>query len=302
MKKALLVLGLIFSSSIIYSQNSCFADAGEDRVFCLPAFGDTASADTSQLTLGGFPAASGGVGPYTYTWTMTPFVLEKGQIVSAADILNDTTIANPLVTFFQRDEQTFFLTVRDSAGAICRDTVTIVQNIWNVSLVEYDFFIEEGETITLNEPNFNPKEGEIDSILWRPNRGMIDSTSLQPVVSPSQNTSYYVTVWDEAGCRASGRPFQHVTVYPLGVEEATTHDVLKIHPNPATDFIEVVYDLGQNPTELLQITSAAGTVLKEERLNNKNTRIDISGLSAGWYVITLKTTAGEMLRTKLVVR
>lgn len=301
MKKPALALFLVFFTVNIHAQTSCIANAGEDRVFCLPAFGDTTAADTSQLTLGGFPTASGGVEPYTYTWTMTSFVLEKGQIISAADILNDTTVANPLVTFFQSDEQTFFLTVRDSAGAVCRDTVTIVQNIWNVSLTEYDFFMEEGDTITLNKPNFESRDSEIDSVLWRPNEGMIDSTSLQPVVSPSQNTSYYATVWDKDGCRASGRPFQHVTVYPLSVKEATFSDFLKIYPNPASNFIEVEHNFGQNRITRLQITNLSGQTVREVTVNEDVSRVDVSSLSVGTYLVWAYTQKGTVIHEKLQI-
>lgn len=302
MKKTILILFLLVTAAGVQAQNSCTADAGGDRVFCLPAFGDSTLPDTSQLTLGGFPAASGGIEPYTYTWTMTPIILEKGQVISAADILDDTTAANPLVTFFQSDEQTFFLTVRDSTGAVCRDTVTIKQNIWDISLVDYDFFIEEGDTITLNEPNFSPQNGEIDSVLWRPRHGMIDSTSMQPLVSPTQNTGYYATVWNKNGCRATGNPFQFVTVYPLSAVDRSQNSDLTIYPNPARDFIRVEHSFGQNPKTFIQLIDLRGQTVKRVPYSNASVQIDLSDLSPGVYLVVVRDHGGNTLHQKTIVR
>lgn len=302
MKKSILILFLFVEAIGVKAQTGCTADAGGDRVFCLPAFGDSTPPDTSQLTLGGFPAASGGIEPYTYTWTMTPITLEKGQVISAADILDDTTAANPLVTFFQRDVQTFFLTVRDSTGAVCRDTVTIKQNIWNVSLAEYDFYIEEGETLTLNEPNFSPKSGVIDSVLWRPRHGMIDSTSTLPVVSPTQNTGYYATIWDDSGCRATGNAFQHVTVYPLSAPNKYNKKEFDIYPNPARDFIRVEHSFGQNPKTFIQLIDLRGQTVKHVPFNNGSVKVDISDLAAGLYWVTIREPGGKTVHQKMIVR
>ncbi len=76
------------------------ADAGTDDTVCQGEF----------VTLGGSPAATGGIPPYTYTW-------------SPATGLNNNTISNP--AFTANFSSAFLLTVTDSLQCQATDTVMI---------------------------------------------------------------------------------------------------------------------------------------------------------------------------------
>lgn len=84
-------------------------NAGPDRVSCGPPW-------ASQIMLGGSPAASCGVKPYTYSWL-------------PATGLNSATIANPILDLSQiPDRQVYVLTVTDGNGAVKYDTVEVIKH------------------------------------------------------------------------------------------------------------------------------------------------------------------------------
>ena len=84
----------------------------------LPALEANAGADQvikkgAQATLGGAPAATGGTGAYTYSWTPTTG-------------LSSTTVANPVAT--PTTNTTYTLTVNDNKGCSQVATVTVTVN------------------------------------------------------------------------------------------------------------------------------------------------------------------------------
>jgi hypothetical protein len=108
-------------------------DAGNDIVLC---FSDST---TSTAQLGGFPAASGGVEPYTYIWSgriWQNYGPKDSMWVYASYFLNDTTKSNPT---FKRGEipfdwPVFNLKVEDAAGNIQYDSVRIIDaSIWSLN-------------------------------------------------------------------------------------------------------------------------------------------------------------------------
>ncbi|MDW9378999.1 T9SS type A sorting domain-containing protein [Chryseobacterium sp. JV558] len=82
----------------------------------------------------------------------------------------------------------------------------------------------------------------------------------------------------------------------LGVEDsrAATKQV-SIYPNPATDFIHI-NSLGT--VKSIEIYDEAGKLIKTEKNNN---RMDVKGLSAGVYMINIKTE-GRNFTEKVIIR
>ena len=79
------------------------ANAGPDKIVC----------PGSSVLIGGSPAASGGLAPYTYSW-------------SPPNFLSSTTSPNPSCTL--GGYATYTLTVRDDTGAVATDQVVMSLN------------------------------------------------------------------------------------------------------------------------------------------------------------------------------
>ena len=85
----------------------------------------------------------------------------------------------------------------------------------------------------------------------------------------------------------------------IGQEELSLEDVL-IYPNPAKDEITIeIPALALNEANF-SLTDISGAVVKAERISSGNkSRIDISGIPSGIYIITLQA-GGEFTQAKLV--
>lgn len=78
----------------------------------------------------------------------------------------------------------------------------------------------------------------------------------------------------------------------VGVSSITPDMVLEIAPNPASSYLSI--KTGAVIDARMNITDIAGRTLLTERLTGNNTRIDISSLPAGMYIIQLHTEDGQM--------
>lgn len=100
MKTIVIMVLLIGSLSNVQSQT---ADAGLDQTIC----------EGSPITIGGSPTASGGLAPYTYSWT-------PSTGLSSPTVANP--IANPTVT------TTYTVTVIDANATVTSDVITVTVN------------------------------------------------------------------------------------------------------------------------------------------------------------------------------
>lgn len=156
----------------IKSQLSC--TAGNDFTFC----------PQSTYQLGGNPTATGGLSPYSYSWTP-----------SAG--LNNDTIANPILSSYQSPY--YVLIVKDKSGATCRDSIYVTKsNIDNYSAGP-DAFICKGtySTITLGSPNNSTCS--TCSFSWMPTTYLDNAYSPNPVSTPDTATNgitYTLTITD----------------------------------------------------------------------------------------------------------
>lgn len=185
-----LVISLItFSSS--YAQLT--VNAGPDKTIC-PGM---------STTIGSIAPASGGLAPYTYSWSPSTF-------------LSSTTVPNPICTPGPLTYNTYTLKVTDDTGAVAYDAVGV--GFYNVgySSAGADTSICENESAQLGVPlNF----GGGLSFTWLPATYLDNSTSPRPTtISPLTSMSYTMTVTS-----ASCPPFTdvvNVTVIPTPAIDA----------------------------------------------------------------------------------
>jgi hypothetical protein len=127
--------------------------------------------------------ATGGVGPYSYSW-------------SPATGLSATNIAKPFASPTATTK--YFITVTGADGCQSRDTVTItlrpqpsVQLGPDVSMCLH-VAVPIGSTAVGGVKPY--------SYSWTPSTGLSSTTIAQPFANPATTTKYYVSVTDSNGC------------------------------------------------------------------------------------------------------
>ena len=146
------------------------ADAGPDKTI----------ASSGSAALDG--SASGGVSPYSYSWTPT-----SG--------LDDPNIAQP--TASPTTTTIYTLTVTDDLGQTDTDTVTVTVAAAVAADAGPDKTIASGGSATLQ----GSASGGVSpySYSWTPTSGLDDPNIAQPVASPTGTTTYTLTVTDDLG-------------------------------------------------------------------------------------------------------
>jgi uncharacterized repeat protein (TIGR01451 family) len=152
------------------------ANAGSD--FTIPCYGVCD-------TLGGSPTAPGGITPYTYLWSSNP-------------VGWTSTLANPIVCPYVNS--TYVVTVHDNIGCSATDNVVVTINSFNPTATATPPSICTGDSTVLNATGGT-------SYAWSssPNDPTLSGQqNLQsPIVYPTVNTNYVVTVTSSYGCTSS---------------------------------------------------------------------------------------------------
>lgn len=142
------------------------AHAGPDQTIC----------PGTSVVLGAAPAATGGLAPYTYSW-------------SPATGLSASNIANP--TASPATDMNYTLTVTDDTGAVSTDVVSIIN--------KYLLYVNAGSDTSICEhisATIGSTANVVDPAItysWSPGATLNDSTLPRPVASPVGTTSYTLT-------------------------------------------------------------------------------------------------------------
>lgn len=292
MKSFSVFLSLIFLCLATALNAQCVANAGPDQHLCNSfSGGDT-------IILGGTPAATGGVPPYTYRWQ---YLNEHPAFPVTADaFLSDTTAANPEYgAAGWSDTMRFVLSVKDANGQTCKDTVVLTESIFASHLGSYSITITEGDTVTFPVgPNIS-SNFSVASVIWRPQHGMIDSTSLKPTVAPTRNTDYYAVITDSMGCTLAGAPFVMLTVNPMNQVNFAPAGNVELYPNPAKDLVKLKLPQGGRQLQV-SISDLSGRVVDNFSTHGETEITRPLKLPAGSY--TLKAYDGkELVATKKLI-
>ena len=166
----------VSSVSAVISQVNCqvgypWANAGIDVGICL---GDS-------VQLGSFPAAAGGIPPYTYSWT--PSIG-----------LNDSSVSNPIAS--PSSTITYYQTITDNLGSVAFDTIVITVNLTFTAYAGIDVEICNGESIILGGPNVVNCGTMPYTYSWDNGIYLNNSTFAHPVATPSVTTTFTLTVTD----------------------------------------------------------------------------------------------------------
>ncbi len=147
--------------------------------------------DGQSTSIGAAPTGSGGQTPYTYNW-------------SNSSSLSSATVANPLAS--PTSNQCYALTVTDANGCSATDQVCVNVSA-NCNSLQLDAgtgsTIDEGSSVSLGGSPTAQSGYAPYTFQWTPSSTLNNSSSSNPVATPSSSTCYFVTVTDNQGCSAS---------------------------------------------------------------------------------------------------
>jgi hypothetical protein len=236
------------------------ADAGTDQ---------TITCTTAQVSLGGANTTNGA----TYVWSTT-----NGNIVMGETTKNATVdIAG-----------TYTLTVSKTGSTAVVDTVTVTEDkTVPIINVEATVIINEGENITLGE---DPVAGETYS--WFPTEGLSDASISNPIVSPTNDMTYTVTVTGSNGCTAKA-----AVEVSVSVTNGTENDnEIEIYPNPAIDELSIK---SEYEIKSILVWEIGG---KEVSVPFVNSTLQISNLASGTYILQILTKENEIINKVFIKR
>jgi hypothetical protein len=284
------LFALLLLLSNVKSNAQCFADAGPDTAICTNPF------DT--LRLGGQPTATGGAPPYSYVWQASYSV--GSATWTASDFLNDTTLANPEIIYPGPDEITFNLTVTDSLGNTCTDSVHIQFSWFGFTLEDKRRVIHQGDSVGLYPGVF----GNIAPFTyqWSPNYNLSNPNSAFPIAWPDTSTSYVVTITDSAGCTVVDPDAFDVIVIPLSLDESSMRPEIRVFPNPTSTFVHIEYAGPQSGRIEVHISDIYGRLVLQTMVTEELTAIDVRNLAAGVYFYQLRNNRSSLASGRFVIR
>ena len=96
---------------------------------------------------------------------------------------------------------------------------------------------------------------------------------------------------------------QEVTISGVGINDLTFVDGINVFPNPATDVLNIAFELNSNQDVTLSLVSIDGKVVNTISSNNTskvNETINTSNLSTGLYVLNITSNEGVYTRNIVV--
>ena len=76
---------------------------------------------------------------------------------------------------------------------------------------------------------------------------------------------------------------------------------LEIYPNPATKFLTINTGNSTSFTNTIQVFDMTGRMVSINRFNGNSTKLDVSNLHSGNYIIKVTASDGEIVQSKFVV-
>lgn len=89
--------------------------------------------------------------------------------------------------------------------------------------------------------------------------------------------------------------------YNVGVDNTPKANLLKVYPNPATNFVTV--ELDGSKTAMVQLTNINGQVVRSINADNQQkVQVSLSGLTPGNYILTVNNNQGAPARQMISVQ
>ncbi len=194
------------------------------------------------------------------------------------------------------------------------DSTVNLEPIYNNSFVvnnNGNYFIGA----TLNLDMFFPDQGllvaKVDSNLntiWQKHIACTTETIRLMNILPTDDGGVLLLYWEQASLAGAqlmnsklmkiGPNGEVTSIIDLGIQ--TSKQAVTIYPNPATNIINIALKNQNQQISQLSIIDIQGRVVQQEMLNDKQTKIDVSLLPKGVYIIEGYTDRGERFGGKFV--
>jgi hypothetical protein len=180
----------------------------------------------------------------------------------------------------------------------------------NVTITWYDRNYQGGTTVSTNTADYNVTVGS-EQTTWTQTTNIASITGLSTstwtlrtyTYTPPTTGTYYFSFQNVSPANATG-------VHALAIDNFTVSEVLatdsfvnnkfSVSPNPTTGLINVTNNDGITVNEIT-VTDLNGRVVKTTKFDNvANISINIADLSAGMYLMSIKSDAG--IATKKIVK
>ncbi len=245
-------------SVIITDLNGCSfslaANVTEPGALIASAGTDVSLCNGDSTVLGGLPAASGGVSPYSYLWMPSTY-------------LNANNIEAPVS--IPQSDISYSLQVTDSNGCVANSTINIVVNPLPTP------------TITIsNDTLVTPIAMSYQWLL----NGSALSGATNVYYAPQANGDYSVLVMDQNGCSDTSATFNYSSV---GIYSSMENNNLTVYPNPARNTVLVkAQELFRNG--MLTIYTVKGEIIMTSSISDPIFSLDVSSLSKGNYILQIE--------------
>lgn len=130
-------------------------------------------------------------------------------------------------------------------------------------------------------------------------------------IGGATSATFIVTETGRYSVRSSGNGCgelisDEVQVTILATEPTVADDLFRVYPNPATTVITVEASAGAGPVPTLQLIDARGTVLRTVAMQVigklVTATVDVSGVTAGVFVIRLSGDSAQTTRVKRIIK
>lgn len=117
----------------------------------------------------------------------------------------------------------------------------------------------------------------------------------------AQAGSYTVILKLGNDCDTITRSFNLIWSGKTSVHDFNKQDALSLYPNPVADMLMINVENTALKLDAYQIINNLGQVLQKDNIKN-NSKIDVSKLAAGNYIIKLQTNIGEIMKPISIIK
>jgi len=219
--------------------------------------------------------ASGGTGPYSYSWS------------------NGGTTENN----YNLSAGTYTLIATDDNDGCSVSEIYTISNI----------IIFTATGVVSNETCPNCNNGSIDVTITEstpdaPYTYSWDNGATTEDLTNIGAGTYIVTITSNSGCDTTLTFTVINDDSTVGISENTNNDILKLYPNPTTHLVNVMYSVSTSDNFIIEVVDLQGKIIFSKNIANNNgqLQVDVSALSDGIYFINMKTN-NNIKTVKLIV-
>jgi hypothetical protein len=184
-----------------------------------------------------------------------------------------------------------------SAQTTLTATISVGQDPLLTADAGNDQTASPGDTVTLGATTVAAGGSGTYTYEWTPTAGVDDSSLANPsYVVGTSDVTFTVEVTDSKNCVAADNA--NVRVSTISVNE-TEKARFFVYPNPVSTELHI--QGLENASKLNAILADVnGKILLDQRLNDGESKLDVSSLSPGVYTLTVSSEADEY-QTKIVI-